>query len=105
MEIINFEKLGQKIKETRISRNLTQENLASAIGINTSHISNIETNKTKVSLNALVLICNALDVSVDYILETELNEPSSAMDREILRELKKLDKNKKEQLLRIVKVL
>ncbi len=105
MESINFEKIGQKIKEVRIARNLTQENIAAAAGINTSHVSNIETNKTKVSLNTLVLICNELGVSVDYILGDNLSNPSPAIDREILRELQKFDNTKKEQLLRIAKVL
>ena len=105
MEIINFEKIGQKIKEVRIARNLTQEYIANTVGINTSHISNIETNKTKVSLNTLVLICKVLDVSVDYILGEDLSNPSLAIDREILRELQNFDKEKKEQLLRIAKVL
>lgn len=105
MESINFEKIGQKIKEVRIARNFTQENIASAAGINTSHVSNIETNKTKVSLNTLVLICNELGVSVDYILGDNLSNPSPAIDREILRELQKFDNTKKEQLLRIAKVL
>lgn len=105
MQNINFEKIGLKIKETRISRNLTQENIAEAVGVNTSHISNIETGKTKVSLTTLIFICNALDVSVDYILGNELNSPSFATDREILREVQKLKPDKKEQLLRITKVL
>lgn len=105
MESINFEKIGQKIKEARTSQNLTQEYIADTVGINTSHISNIETNKTKVSLTTLVLICNVLDVSVDYILGENLNNPSLAIDREISRELQDFNKEKKEQLLRIAKVL
>lgn len=105
MESINFEKIGQKIKEVRTSENLTQEYIADTVGINTSHISNIENNKTKVSLNTLVQICNALNVSVDYILGEDLNNPSLAIDREIVRELQDFNKEKKEQLLRIAKVL
>ncbi len=105
MQDIDFKKIGQKIKETRINRNLTQENIADRIGINTSHISNIETNKTKVSLTTLVHICNTLGVSVDYILENELTNSSCALEREILNEVQKFNKEKKEQILRIAKVL
>ena len=105
MENIDFKKIGQKIKETRVNRNLTQENIADKIGINTSHISNIETNKTKVSLTTLIHICNSLDVSVDYILESDLTNSSCAIEREILNEIQKLNTEKKEQILRIAKVL
>lgn len=44
---INYQKLGLKIKELRINRGLTQDNLADIVGVNTSHISNIENNHTK----------------------------------------------------------
>lgn len=105
MKSIDFEKIGQKLKEVRIARELTQENIASNAGINTSHVSNIETNKTKVSLSTLVRICNALNVSVDYILGEDLNNSSIAIDRQILSEIQNFDNEKKEQLLRIAKVL
>lgn len=58
---INYQKLGLKIKELRINRGLTQDNLADIVGVNTSHISNIENNHTKVSLNVLLAITNALN--------------------------------------------
>ena len=60
MKELNFEKIGKKIKEVRISRRLTQEYVANATDVNTSHISNIENNRVKVSLSTLVQICNAL---------------------------------------------
>lgn len=46
---IDYKMLGLKIKEIRINRGLTQDNLAEMVSCNTSHISNIENNHTKVS--------------------------------------------------------
>ena len=46
---INYAGLGIKIKEVRQNRGLTQDSLAELVGCNTSHISNIENNHTKVS--------------------------------------------------------
>ena len=54
MQELNFEKIGQKLREVRISRNLTQEYIANMVDINTSHISNIENNRVKISLTTLV---------------------------------------------------
>ncbi|MBS7007791.1 helix-turn-helix domain-containing protein [Anaerostipes sp.] len=65
---INYEALGRKIKEVRRKQNMTQEYLAEKVDLSISHISNIETAKTKVSLPTLVEISNALGVSVDYLL-------------------------------------
>ena len=65
---INYEALGRKIKEVRRKQNMTQEYLAEKVDLSVSHVSNIETAKTKVSLPTLVEISNALGVSVDYLL-------------------------------------
>ena len=84
MKEISFEKISKKIKNLRISKGLTQEYVANMADVNTSHISNIENNRVKVSLSTLVQICNALDTTVDYILSDEYVSPASAIEKEIL---------------------
>ena len=42
MKEINFENIGKKLKEVRLSKGLTQEYIADMADVNTSHISNIE---------------------------------------------------------------
>lgn len=105
MENLNFALIGQRIRESRINKQLTQEYLAFATDVNVSHISNIETNKVKVSLTLLVSICNVLDVTVDYILGNEYHTPASVLEKELLNTMKDMDTAKKEQLLRIARVL
>lgn len=105
MNELNFFRIGQKLKEVRNTKHLTQEYIANYAGVNVSHISNIETNKVKVSLTLLVNICNALDTTVDFILENEYHMPTSATEKELLNIVKDMDNQKKEQLLRIAKVL
>lgn len=105
MKELDFNLIGQRIKEVRSDKHLTQEYLANATGVNVSHISNIETNKVKVSLTLLVGICNALDVTMDYLLENEYHNPTSVTEKELLNTIKDLPKDKQETLLRIAKVL
>lgn len=105
MDNLDFALIGKRIKEVRTDRQLTQEYLAKVTDVNVSHISNIETNKVKVSLTLLVSICNAMNVTVDYILGNEYNAPTTAFETELLNTVDKLDTSKKEQLLRIAKVL
>ena len=92
-------------KIARIRTNLTQETAAERIGVTPQHISNIETNKAKVSLSLLVRICNALDTTLDYILENEYHSPDSVIEHELMNTLKNMDKPRQETLLRIAKVL
>ena len=102
---IDYGKLGTRIKETRQSRGLTQENLAEIVGCNTSHISNIENDHTKVSLNVLLAIANSLGTSIDLLLSDQYHDPSLALDHEITRALKDCDILKKENILKIIEIL
>ena len=105
MKELDFIHIGQKIKEIRLSKGLTQEYIANMADVNTSHISNIENNRVKISLPTLVHICNALDTTVDYILSDEYNDAASAVDMMILNELKRCDKDTKERVLKIIQIL
>ena len=106
MQELNFEEIGQAIRTSRLERHYTQEYIANKIGVNVSHISNIENNRVKVSLTALVAICNALGLTVDYILKNEYtSESSDAIDREIMKELASCPPEKKEKILKIIRIL
>lgn len=65
---LDYKAIGKRIKIARIRADLTQEKLAERVNLSTSHMSNIETGTTKVSLSAIVDIANALSVSVDDLL-------------------------------------
>lgn len=105
MKQLDFGLIGQRIRQVRIEKKLTQEFLAEKTGVNVSHISNVENSKVKVSLTLLVAICDTLGVTIDYILENEYHTPTSTMEKELMNIVKDLEKTKKEQLLRIAKVL
>ena len=105
MNTINFARIGRKIREIRISKNLTQEYVATIANVNVSHISNIENNRVKISLPTLVNVCNALDTTVDYILSDEYKNSSSVIEQEILREVHSCTAETQEQILKIIRVL
>ncbi|WFR57309.1 helix-turn-helix transcriptional regulator [Anaerocolumna sp. AGMB13025] len=102
---INYEQLGLRIKEARISKNLTQESIATYVGCNVSHISNIENNHTKVSLTILLAIANALNTSIDYLLSDQYENSSLALDNEIMRALKDCDNEKKQKILKMISII
>lgn len=105
MNTLNFANIGQKLRKVRISKNLTQEYVANMADVNTSHISNIENNRVKVSLSTLIQICNALDTTVDYILADEYNHSTSVIEQEILHEVQACNLETQKQILKIVKAL
>ncbi len=56
--------LARKIAQLRKKRNLTQEKLAELIDVGREHLSKVETNKRRFSIEKLVIIANVLEVQV-----------------------------------------
>jgi transcriptional regulator with XRE-family HTH domain len=102
---IDYKKLGLRIKEIRISKDLTQENLAQMVDCNSSHISNVENAHTKVSLIALLAIANALDTTIDYLLADQYKKSKNALDGAILKALERFDNEKKERILKMIELM
>ncbi|MGO0862133.1 helix-turn-helix domain-containing protein, partial [Clostridioides difficile] len=65
---MDYKALGKRIKIARIKKGITQESIANEIDITPSHLSNVETGKTKVSLPTLIDIANALSINIDALL-------------------------------------
>ena len=65
---LDYKAIGKRIKIARFKADLTQERLAEMVEISPTHMSNIETGTTRVSLTAIVSLANALSVTVDDLL-------------------------------------
>lgn len=69
MEVtVNYEKVGDKIRERRNFLKITQENLANDIGVSASFISDIENGRRKMSLETMIKISITLKTSLDYFV-------------------------------------
>ena len=62
---------GDRIKEIRTKRELTQDQLSEKAHISKGFLSDIENNKRNISSMKLLEIANTLGVSVDYLLKGE----------------------------------
>lgn len=65
---INFKHIGRRVKEIRGTKDMSQAELAEQIDMSVPYISLIETGAKKASLSTLILIANALGVTVDALL-------------------------------------
>lgn len=63
--------VGDRIREVREHRRLTQDRLAEVTGISKGFLSDVENNKRNVSSEYLLRIANTLGASVDYLLKGE----------------------------------
>ena len=77
--MIDYASIGQKVRQIRLSKDITQEELAEAVGVGVTHISHLETGSGTVSLKVFLAIVNYLKCSADEILCKEI-----ATDRPIV---------------------
>ena len=86
---LDYAAIGNRIREARIRKELTQEELANMTELSVPYISNIENNHTKVSLPTISLLANKLETSVDQLLydnTTVLLDQYDADFKEVLRD-------------------
>ena len=79
--------LGNRIRESRIKKGYTQQDLADRAEIGVVYISEIERGVKMPSLNIFIKIINALDVSADYVLRDELPSGNEYICMEITEKL------------------
>ncbi|WCR58427.1 WO male-killing family protein Wmk [Wolbachia endosymbiont of Ctenocephalides felis wCfeJ] len=88
----SFYKIGAKIKEWRLKRKYTQEDLAKKIGVTRHKISKYEQGKTTIPLYTLYDIAEALSISIIDLLP-ELTEDDKVENElpSIIEEYKKIE--------------
>lgn len=96
---LDYKAIGKRIKIARIKADLTQERLAERINISPTHLSNIETGTTRVSLSTMVSIANALSVTSDDLLCDSIVMAKAQFEKDIALSLEDCD----EYEIRIVK--
>lgn len=68
--------VGDRIREIRETKKLTQDHLADKAGISKGFLSEIENGKRNVSSEYLLRIANALCASLDYLLRGTTDTPN-----------------------------
>lgn len=80
---------GKRLKEIRLIRGMTQEELAEMLNINKQHVSRMERGITTCSIDLLIELSCHLQISTDYLLMGK--EPDTGRQKEqILEVIKKL---------------
>lgn len=99
---LDYAKIGQRIRQARVALGWQQAELAFRTGLNSSHLSHIETGQTKLALPTIVRIANALGVSVDALLCDSLRQSRHVYDQRFAEEFKDCDNAELQAFLEII---
>lgn len=99
------ENYGTLVKNLRIQNNLTQYQVAEALGVTPGYISNVENNRTAMSLRILTYYARLVGCSLDSLVgELEPEYSETALDRELYQAIIGLDVESKEKLLKTIEL-
>lgn len=102
---MDYEALGKRIKQFRRLKGLTQLKLAEKMDVSVSHISNLENANTKPSVDTLVEICNAFEITSDQLLCDSLDYEKNSYYREMEELFKGCSKQEIQLITEIARVL
>ena len=71
---VDYEKMGARVRQQREQNDLTQGQLARKVGVTGSFIGHIERGEKKASVETVVALCNALEISPSVLLQDSLSD-------------------------------
>ncbi len=100
-----FDNLGSQIKDLRIQMKLTQAEVAAALNVTPGYISNVENNRTAMSLRILMYYAKLMNISLDSLIgKVEPEYKKTALDNELQALISKMDDSRKRKLLETLKI-
>ena len=102
---MDSENYGTLIKNLRLQNGLTQNQVAESLGVTPGYISNVENNRTAMSLRMLTYYARLVGRSLDSLVgELEPEYTETALDRKLYQMIINLDTNIKERLLKTLEI-
>ena len=99
----DYKLIGQRIKQTRKSKRITQEMLAEMLDISVSYLSRVERGIVKLSLETLLKTASVLDVPPSYFLDGTYIKTSTYLDDDLAEITKHFSVGKLKLLTEIAK--
>lgn len=102
---LDYNIIGSRIKQARLAKNLTQEDLAEKIDISVAFLSRVERGNSHINLKRLNQICGLLDVSEAYVLNGASSNSANYLDKEFAELLKKCSPEKQKMIYNVAKTI
>lgn len=102
---IDYSVIGSRIKQARLAKNMTQEDLADKIDISVAFLSRVERGNSHINLKRLNQICGLLDVSEGYLLNGASSSSENYLDKEFTDLIKSVSHEKQKLIYNVAKTI
>ncbi len=102
---LDYNVIGTRIRQARLAKNMTQEELSEKIDISVAFLSRVETGNSRINLKRLNQICGILEVSEGYLLNGASSNSETYLDKEFSELLKKCSPDKQKLIYKLAKTI
>ena len=102
---MDLKAVGQRIKDAREAKNLTQEELAALVNLSSTHVSVIERGLKVTKLDTFVAIANALDVSADELLVDVVAHSVTGVSNRLSDKISSLPMKEQKKIKKVIQAL
>ena len=102
---LNYSIIGVRLKQARINKKITQEELAEKLDVSVTYISRIERGSTAITLKRLSAMCNLLEVSMGEILDDVSPKSASYLNNAFSDLLKNCPPEKLDLIYKLAKII
>ncbi len=94
--------IGERVKQARLARGLSQADLAEMLNLSDAYVSKIELGKNAMTVTVLVKLSDALNVSCDWLLRNQTREAQEITIAELEEVFKDCDPTELNALLKLL---
>lgn len=102
---LDYSIIGERLKQARLAKKMTQENLAEELDVSVAFLSRVERGHSHLNLNRLSQVCKLLDVSEGYILSGSSEDSRTYLDEDFKKILDKCSPEKQKLIYNIAKTI
>lgn len=102
---MNYNSIGKNIRQCRLERRLSQEQLAEQVNVSANYIGMIERGEKTPSLETFLAVANALEVNADRLLWEVLKVGYQEKSNQLSQQLSALSSKDRKRILAVVDTL
>ena len=102
---VDYGAIGQRIKQVRRSRDMTQERLAEALSVSVGYISQIERGVTKINLDTLAAVAAHLNCELSELVTGVSVLQGRYLEGELAQLVDQMDGRQRKMLLEVAKLI
>lgn len=102
---MDSEDYGSLVKNLRQKSGLTQSQVADSLGVTPGYISNVENNRTAMSLRMLTYFAKLTGKTIDELVgQVEPEYRSDSLDNALMEQIRKMDNDTKQKFLKTIEL-